>query len=312
MKFSSPSSIKMESSPLSLSTTTTTVERQHWFLTDLLFFLYHTICTFHVIVPLLYWGYISYSGEAKMMAVDLETNSLWRNYSFHGGDLVLMMIEIAINRMPFVPTHVVVVFGVCFLYLAEAHLVHYVDGFWIYPFLDTSGGPLWVVMYLGVGFVILCAFVIMYYLHRIRNWLRVKYSRHLHLSYADSTTLGRTSMDKACIHDREETMGYIDQMSRVILNPSGARSKQNHGNRKRSCSDCSNTSNASTLVEGGDDTIEAMTKTVVGQESKTLDRHDSVRTIRLEKVEEVAEEDEQEHNEKKEKRDPKNFRIDKD
>ncbi|KAF8936486.1 hypothetical protein BGZ47_009472 [Haplosporangium gracile] len=149
---------------------TTTIERQHWFLTDMNFFLYHTICTFHVIVPLLFWGYLSFQGEAWSMAVEMSVNSLWRNYSFHGGDFVLIVLEISINSMPFIPSYIFIVFFICLLYLAEAHLVHYVNGFWIYPFLDTSVGPIWVAMYIGVGFVIAAAFGAVYFLHRGRNW----------------------------------------------------------------------------------------------------------------------------------------------
>ncbi|KAF9538058.1 hypothetical protein EC957_007272 [Mortierella hygrophila] len=104
------------------------------------------------------------------MAIEMSVNALWRNYSFHGGDLILVLFEISINSMPFIPSHIFIVFFICLLYLAEAHLVHYVDGFWIYPFLDTSGGPVWVAMYFGVGVVIAAAFGVMYYLHRGRNW----------------------------------------------------------------------------------------------------------------------------------------------
>ncbi|KAF9905057.1 hypothetical protein EC991_002066 [Linnemannia zychae] len=154
-----------------MATRPTTIERQHWFLTDMIFFLYHTVCTFHVIVPILYWGYLSVSGEAHMMAVDISTEPKWRNYSFHGGDLILVLIEFSINAMPFIPSHIIIVFFICLLYLGEAMLVHRVDGFWIYPFLDTSVGPIWVAMYLGVGFAIACAFVVMYFMHRARNWV---------------------------------------------------------------------------------------------------------------------------------------------
>lgn len=104
------------------------------------------------------------------MAVEMSVESLWRNYSFHGGDLVLVLLEISVNSMPFIPSHILIVFFICLLYLAEAHLVHYVDGFWIYPFLDTSVGPVWVAMYFGVGVVIAVAFGVMYFLHRGRNW----------------------------------------------------------------------------------------------------------------------------------------------
>ncbi|KAG0321607.1 hypothetical protein BGZ97_010832 [Linnemannia gamsii] len=104
------------------------------------------------------------------MAVEKEVEALWRNYSFHGGDLVIMLLEISINSMPFIPSHVLIVYFVCLLYLAEAHLVHFLSGEWIYPFLDTTVGPIWVAMYFGVGVAIGCAFGGMYFLHRGRNW----------------------------------------------------------------------------------------------------------------------------------------------
>ncbi|KAF9937244.1 hypothetical protein BGZ65_001663 [Modicella reniformis] len=151
--------------------TKTTLERQHWLLTDMNFFLYHTICTFHIILPLLYWGYLAYEGGARTMAVEMSAEALWRNYSFHGGDLIVVLIEIVINTMPFIPSHIFIVYLVSLLYLAEAHIVYRVDGFWIYPFLDTTQGPIWVVLYIGVGFVILCTFFFMYYFHRIMNWV---------------------------------------------------------------------------------------------------------------------------------------------
>ncbi|KAG0256416.1 hypothetical protein DFQ27_005745 [Actinomortierella ambigua] len=148
---------------------TTTLERQHWLLTDLHFFLYHTICTFHVIVPILYWSYNSYSGDAVMMATHLNKQSLWRNYSFHGLDLVLMLIEVAINKMPFVASHLLIVIFVAILYLSEALIVHAVDGIWMYPFLDTSN-RLWALFYFGVGCAIVVAFFAMYYLHRLKYY----------------------------------------------------------------------------------------------------------------------------------------------
>ncbi|KAG0003334.1 hypothetical protein BGZ80_005813 [Entomortierella chlamydospora] len=147
----------------------TSIERQHWLLTDMIFFLYHTVCTFHVIVPLIYWGYEAYSGDARGMALSIPPNALWRNYSLHGGDLILVLIEFSINAMPFIPSHILIVYLVCLLYLGEAFIVHHVDGFWLYPFLDTSVGPIWIGYYIGVGFIIMCAFFLMYFIHRLRD-----------------------------------------------------------------------------------------------------------------------------------------------
>ncbi|KAK3836295.1 MAG: hypothetical protein J3R72DRAFT_203094 [Linnemannia gamsii] len=178
-----------------LATQPTTIERQHWFLTDMIFFLYHTICTFHVIIPILYWGYLSYSGEARMMAVDIQLEPKWRNYSFHGGDLILMLIEISINAMPFIPSHFLVVLGICLLYLGEAHVVYKVDGFWLYPFLDTNVGPIWMAIYLGVGFMIASAFASMYFLHRWRNWVITRRAAGKVLRDAESSSSSSSSED---------------------------------------------------------------------------------------------------------------------
>ncbi|KAG0254914.1 hypothetical protein BG011_005430 [Mortierella polycephala] len=248
------------------ATWTTTIERQHWLLTDMNFFLYHTICTFHLIVPFIYWGFLAYSGEAKMMAVDVSVVSLWLNYSFHGGDLIIVLLEIAINTMPFIPSHFVVVFFVCLLYLAETHVVYYVDGFWIYPFLDTTGGPIWVLLYFGVGCAILVAFTFMYYLHRIRNACHAKYHRR---SIVDSSMLQQQQVQQPSqqiflppSHPLESTdtdisrPGHdsaftIRQFTRLI--------QTKVQNRKRSCSNSSQESTASTLV-GSDDPILSKTK----------------------------------------------------
>ncbi|KAF9181475.1 hypothetical protein BGZ51_005412 [Haplosporangium sp. Z 767] len=227
------------------------------------FFLYHTICTFHLIVPFIYWGFLAYSGEAKMMAVDVSAVSLWLNYSFHGGDLIVVLFEIAINTMTFIPSHFLIVFFVCLLYLAETHVVYYVDGFWIYPFLDTTNGPIWVLLYFGVGCAILVAFTFMYYLHRIRNACRAKCRRR---STVDSSMLEQQqdqqpsqplssppleTTDTDISRPGQDNAFTIRQFTRLL--------QTKVQNRKRSCSNTSQESTASTLV-GSDDSIQSKTK----------------------------------------------------
>lgn len=208
----------------------------------------------------MYWGYLSYEGDARVMAVEISSESLWRNYSFHGGDLIVVMIEIAINTMPFIPTHLSIVYTICLLYLGEAHLVHHVDGFWIYPFLDTSGSLIWMALYVGVAIAITLAFVVMYYIHLIRNRYRSKgqmpaitktktqeqgvvttkevidYDPVTHP--AEAVCIQRPSQDPP----RYSSSFPIRQITRILqgdsLNP----------NRKRSCSNGSDVSTASTLV----------------------------------------------------------------
>ncbi|KAF9321158.1 hypothetical protein BG003_003351 [Podila horticola] len=265
----------------------------------------------------MFWGYSVYSGDAKMMAVDLQPDPLWRNYSFHGGDLILMTLEIIVNAMPFIPTHLTVVLVICLLYLAEAHVVHYVDGFWIYPFLDTSVGPTWVLLYFGVGAAIVCAFVFMYYLHRSRNWVWRKtgqwtltidneclckkcaqkrrdleeglgdcgMERHPN-SRSDDTIQSMTELpvsadqvkDQYYQQDQEKTGSYFDQVRAAIMRPLGALSQSQ--NRKRSSSSGSDVSTASTLV--GEEEIK------VEKDACDLQQRGS---MRLEKVEEEENEE---------------------
>ncbi|KAF9984179.1 hypothetical protein BGZ75_004256 [Mortierella antarctica] len=284
-------------------TRTTTIERQHWLLTDMNFFLYHTICTFHIIVPLMYWGYLSYEGDARVMAVEISSESLWRNYSFHGGDLIVVLIEIAINTMPFIPSHLTIVFTICLLYLAEAHLVHHVDGFWIYPFLDTSGSLLWIALYLGVAIAITLAFVVMYYVHLIRNRYRTKGQMPAITTKKDQQqdiVTTKEMIDSVPVAESAQQQQQQDpprysssftvrQITRILQGDSL------NQNRKRSCSNGSEVSTASTLV-GSDEAMVCKTKEVDSPLSDqplketapanvpTVDTGD-----RLEKVEEESE-----------------------
>ncbi|KAF9949883.1 hypothetical protein BGZ72_008354 [Mortierella alpina] len=283
-------------------TRTTTIERQHWLLTDMNFFLYHTICTFHIIVPLMYWGYLSYEGEAKVMAVEISSESLWRNYSFHGGDLIVVMIEIVINTMPFIPTHLAIVFAICLLYLGEAHLVHHVDGFWIYPFLDTSGSMLWMALYIGVAIAITLAFVVMYYVHLIRNRYRSRgqmptITKEKELQQEVATTKEVIGPDAVAypaeaLQDppRYSSSFTVRQITRILQGDSL------NQNRKRSCSNGSDVSTASTLV-ASDEAVVCKAKDVDPPLSERTLKQTAPAVIpaagttgdRLEKVEEESE-----------------------
>ncbi|KAG0205480.1 hypothetical protein BGX28_002963 [Mortierella sp. GBA30] len=279
---------------------TTTIERQHWLLTDMNFFLYHTICTFHIIVPLLYWGYLSYEGDARSMAIEMSSESLWRNYSFHGGDLIVVLIEIAINTMPFILTHFLIVFSVCLLYLAEAHLVYRVDGFWIYPFLDTTGSLLWMALYVGVALAIALAFVVMYYVHRIRIRYRTRNSSSTAPVNEMNQDANVATSTKPTTYATMDENGPQPEMARYTLRQITRileTDNSQHQNRKRSCSNGSDVSTASTLV-GSDDMMiknkevdQPLSERSLKQAAMTAASDNSVAANgdRLEKVEEENE-----------------------
>ncbi|KAF9562830.1 hypothetical protein EC968_005091 [Mortierella alpina] len=285
-------------------TRTTTIERQHWLLTDMNIFLYHTICTFHIIVPLMYWGYLSYEGDARVMAVEISSESLWRNYSFHGGDLIVVLIEIAINTMPFIPTHLTIVFAICLLYLGEAHLVHHVDGFWIYPFLDTSGSLIWMALYIGVALAITLAFIVMYYVHRIRDRYRIRGQILTIPTEKDQIVSTKEVIDcdptaypaeAECNQQQQQdpprysSSFTVRQITRILQGDSL------NQNRKRSCSNGSDVSTASTLV-ASDETVVSKAKEVDPPLSAQALEQTSPTNVpatgtgdRLEKVEEECE-----------------------
>ena len=195
------------------------------------------------------------------MAAEVEPDALWRNYSFHGGDIVIVLIEIAINTMPFIPSHFLVVFLVCLLYLAEAHVVYHVDGFWIYSFLDTTQGPIWVAFYFGVGFLILCAFIVMYFLHRAKNWAIARSARRHHvLQVQDGKRVQRnpnvsslsnmeTTPEMQMRSSYESTLASPQEPAPVqyLYKPRRITELANQ-NRKRSGTSRSEDSTASTLV----------------------------------------------------------------
>ncbi|KAF9970085.1 hypothetical protein BGZ73_007319 [Actinomortierella ambigua] len=187
-----------------------------------------------------------------MMAVDLPKPSLWRNYSFHGLDLVLVVIEVAINAMPFVPSHLVIVIFVAILYLAEAFVVHAVDGIWMYPFLDTSN-RLWALFYAGVGCVIIAAFAAMYYIHRLKDWLmHCRHSSQHVLTLTNKSELAsqKTDLDECGLGGSEFTLD-IDGNSKAqqqAVTKQAMEEEMVEPNRKRSDSNTSVASSAMTLV----------------------------------------------------------------
>ncbi|KAF9899130.1 hypothetical protein BX616_003262, partial [Lobosporangium transversale] len=203
-----------------------------------------------VVVPLLYWAYLAYAGDARLMAIGVSPDSLWRNYSFHGGDLIIVMIEFFFNAMPIIPSHIIIVLFICLLYLAEAHVVYSVNGFWLYPFLDTSIGPIWVALYLGVGVVIVCAFFFMFSLHKFKYWLLPQ--PHQKQQQQQQQQQQEQEQQQGTMLEDNNNQSVTIQMNLDNpyneKHPSIQRIQNQNQNRKRSDSDSSNISSTSTLI----------------------------------------------------------------
>ncbi|KAJ1644135.1 hypothetical protein IWQ61_010451, partial [Dispira simplex] len=117
------------------------VQLVHWWL-------YETITTFHILVPLVYW---------TLLKSQLNTNSALHFYTSigaHAIDFVVMAIEVLLNRQKVVPTHCVILLIILVLYLGLAYLVWGATGFFVYSFLNFEAKKGFVALYvLGVAVV---------------------------------------------------------------------------------------------------------------------------------------------------------------
>jgi hypothetical protein len=90
--------------------------------------MYTTSFTYHILVPIVYWGLLSGSWDNGQATVTKR----WMNYSQHGLDFVAMFIEFSLNRVVFAWGHLV------FAYIP---LVVYIFFTWIFQPAFPNDGP---------------------------------------------------------------------------------------------------------------------------------------------------------------------------
>ncbi|KAJ3014286.1 hypothetical protein HKX48_005238 [Thoreauomyces humboldtii] len=150
--------------------------RQSKFTQWLTYNLYVMPSTFHWIVPIVFWSLLSSNLFAHGNVLDY-----WTNINVHAVDLVLILIELVLNRIPLFYSQwpSVIVTGLLFLVYAffqhgvyhNVSVTSYPDGWWVYSFLDTSKPGAWhYYVLLPVGFVV--AFLLVVSLHKLRDRLR--------------------------------------------------------------------------------------------------------------------------------------------
>ncbi|KAI9095530.1 hypothetical protein DFS34DRAFT_626333 [Phlyctochytrium arcticum] len=140
--------------------------------------LYIMSSTFHWIVPIVFWA---------LLSGDLIKNgnwlSWWTNVNVHAMDLVIILVEFYLNRVPiyFSQLPAILVPGLLFMgYSFFQHAVYkgyntasYPNGWWVYSFLDVSksGAPLYYIGLLIAFGIIFCAVIGM---HRLRDRVRAR------------------------------------------------------------------------------------------------------------------------------------------
>ncbi|CAG8510828.1 1391_t:CDS:2 [Ambispora leptoticha] len=92
--------------PKSLST-------QPRLLTIAFWILYHTIIVYHILIPIVYWAILvpSHTEESPLLA--------FHEISMHGVNFFMMIVEVALNRIPLVASHLIFVLTILILYIFE-------------------------------------------------------------------------------------------------------------------------------------------------------------------------------------------------
>ncbi|KAI9322552.1 hypothetical protein BX666DRAFT_1896160 [Dichotomocladium elegans] len=149
----------------------------------LFYYLYHTICVFNIITPIVYWCALSPTlvsatedsvgggqggrTDGKHMPITVDW---WITTSLHGVSFVLMITEVLLTRMKMALRLVILVVINVILYMLLTFIIYASTGWWVYSFLDWNHGGLTAAWYLGIGAAFVVVFFVMYLVHLLRDW----------------------------------------------------------------------------------------------------------------------------------------------
>ncbi|CDH54141.1 predicted protein [Lichtheimia corymbifera JMRC:FSU:9682] len=146
------------------------------------YYLYHTICVYNIITPIVYWAALSpqvthASGTNPSAAQSggyQPPIDWWINTSMHGVSFVLMATEVLFSRMRMTLRMVVIILINIILYMLLTFIIFASTGWWVYSFLDWSQGAICAAWYLGIGAAFVVVFGVMYLIHMLRDWTAKK------------------------------------------------------------------------------------------------------------------------------------------
>ncbi|KAI8144036.1 hypothetical protein BJV82DRAFT_667875 [Fennellomyces sp. T-0311] len=128
--------------------------------------LYHTVVTFNILTPVVYWALLSGSllNDPTVTSVDW-----WVGVSLHTATLFMMMTEVIMTRMVLHTRMVLLVFSTVICYMMLTFIIYGAEKWWVYSFLDWGQGPSAAIWYIAVAvFVVLC-FFLQTGIHALRN-----------------------------------------------------------------------------------------------------------------------------------------------
>lgn len=126
--------------------------RQHRYLNRLFWVVYELEMTFHVLVPAIYWLLLS----ADAPNPHTDPVGFWINCSVHGFEFIFMVVEVALNRNLFMPSHVVFMFIAAWAYCGYAWVWHafgaalpygFLSIWWYYLLLPVIFGMVYIAQY---------------------------------------------------------------------------------------------------------------------------------------------------------------------
>ncbi|KAI8060300.1 hypothetical protein BC940DRAFT_350671 [Gongronella butleri] len=155
-------------------------------------YLYHTVITFNMVTPVVYWALLSYDFISK--AATNDRMEWWLTPSVHGASLIMVMIEITLNRMIVHTRMLLLVLFTVILYLVLALIYYETEGWLVYSFMDLSQ-PAHAAMYYGGIFIFIVAcFFFQKAIHSLRDFLfQLRASRGKNKVMDESTLYGQDS-----------------------------------------------------------------------------------------------------------------------
>ncbi|KAL1916914.1 uncharacterized protein VTP21DRAFT_5111 [Calcarisporiella thermophila] len=132
--------------------------------------IYELFATFHLLVPIVFWAILFPAAFEEARDAKISPGYTWSTISVHALDLILLIPEVVLNRIPIAVAHMIFVVIILLLYMFETWIVHAQTGKWVYPFLNWDPPGRAAGYYLGVLVLTLLIFLVQYAVYRLKEW----------------------------------------------------------------------------------------------------------------------------------------------
>eukprot|EP00164_Ancoracysta_twista_P013294 GFYU01021167.1.p1 GENE.GFYU01021167.1~~GFYU01021167.1.p1 ORF type:complete len:193 (+),score=17.32 GFYU01021167.1:516-1094(+) len=143
----------------------------------------------------------------------------WTSYQFHGGNCIVVMLELFLSKAPYPFSHIVYLCLYLVLYLGVVMFAHFYYKTWVYNFLAVHTVQQGARVYSGLFLMFSVAFSLGWCLTAFRDWLGESYCRFQLNRQHSSSVLGLglslqakqvPSMPTDLDNDDDDDDGYDD------------------------------------------------------------------------------------------------------